>query len=146
MGYAPFSEGWVRAWRGILNRSDAYRRAARSWKWPVVLVMLRDPTAGIDEDRAVYLDLRHGVCHEARVASPEDQAQALYVLAADPWTWKRVVDGELEPIAGVLRRKIRLVKGNPLTLAAHARAAMCLVKTAREVDTAFPEQMRAPRP
>ena len=49
-------------------------------------------------DRAIYLDLWHGECREARAATEEDLEKAPYVVSADPYTWKLIFERKLEPI------------------------------------------------
>ena len=71
-----------------------------------------------------------------RVA-PEDEAP--YVLEADPYSWKRVLDGELDPIAGLMRGKIKLRRGSVVELARYVKAAKELVRAAGRVDASYPE-------
>lgn len=134
-----FTEEWARAWCRELNGSEEYREAAETWEGAVVLVVEPDPERGIEEERAVYLDLRQGECREARAADAEDRAGAPYVIRADPYTWKRVLDREMDPISGLMRGKFKLERGSVVTLARYVRAAKELVSAATRVETSFPE-------
>lgn len=138
-----FTREWAVAWGEQINASGAYRNAARTWKWPVVLTMQEDPGLGLGE-RSVYLDLHQGDCREARDAAPGDLESAPYILAADPATWKQVLDGRLEPIPGIMRGKIRLAKGSLATLLPYVLAAKEMVAAATRVDTRFPEGLASP--
>lgn len=140
MPYELFTPEWAAAWGRQINRSDAYRLAAQTWKWPVVLTMKEDPAHGVPE-RSIFLDLFKGECRETRPAAPEDLEEAPFVLAADPATWKQVLDGELEPIPGIVRGRIRLLKGSLATLLPYVLAARELVCAATRVETCFPEGM-----
>ncbi|MFS8641490.1 MAG: SCP2 sterol-binding domain-containing protein, partial [Symbiobacteriaceae bacterium] len=58
---------------------------------------------------------------------------------ADAYTWKQVVDGRLDPLAAMLRGKLKIVKGNMAVLAGYVTAAKELVNSAQQVETEFPE-------
>ncbi|MDI3328935.1 MAG: SCP2 sterol-binding domain-containing protein [Alicyclobacillaceae bacterium] len=142
MGVPVFGPEWAKQWGERLNQNVQYRQSAQTWEWPLVLVMERDPSVGLEEDRAVYLDLWHGECREARAATPEDQEKAPYVISADPYTWKQVLDGELEAISSIMRGRLKLVKGNMSTLSGYVMAAKYLVESALGIDTELPEGLR----
>ncbi len=134
-----FSQAWAEEWCREINASEAYKKAAATWEWPLVLSLMADPGVGVTEDRAVWVDLYHGECRGARVAGQADLETAPYVVAGDPYTWKQVLDGRLEPLAALMQGRLKLVKGQVASLAAYAVAARELVIAARRVDTALPE-------
>jgi putative sterol carrier protein len=133
-----FTEAWCDACCARLNTRDAYRTAAADWEGAVVLEMAADPERGIAEDRAVWLDLDHGVCREARVASDADREAAAYLLRADAATWERLLGGEADPVSAVMMGKLKLTRGNLFTLAKYAPAAREMVAAAGEVGGTFP--------
>jgi Putative sterol carrier protein len=148
MKHEWFTEEWARAWQEQISESHAFRKAASNWEWPLVLVLQKEPLIGIPEDRGVYFDLFHGECRAWRLAAAEDFDNAAFVISSDAMTWKQVLDGELEPFFGLIRGKLKLVKGSMLTLAPYVVAARELVATAKLLDTKFPEaivKMAAPR-
>ncbi len=138
MAYEWFTDEWARAYAEEINASARYRDSAKRWEWPLVLTAEADPSLGLESDRSIYLDLWHGECRAARVASGDDLAEAPYAISADPYTWKQVLDGQLEPISGLMRGKLRLVKGNMIALAGFVPASKELVACATRVDTALP--------
>lgn len=139
MGHAIFEADWTDVYRDRLRESEAYRKAAATWQWPLVLRILPDPSIGLPNGKAVYLDLYRGECRDARPASAEDLQAAPYVIAADAYSWKQVLEKKLEPIGGLLRGKLKLERGNMLTLAGYVQAAKYLVEAAQQVETIFPE-------
>lgn len=138
MAHVAFGDDWIQAWAEEIRASEEYRRAGRRWEWPVVFVHRADADGGVPEERSVYLDLWRGECREARAGSGGDVERAGFVLSADARTWREVLEGRLDPVAGVVRRALRLEKGSMLTLATHTGAARALVATAARVDTLFP--------
>lgn len=139
MGHEVFTGDWARAWCRELSDSEAYADAAEDWEGALVLRVAADPSHGIEEDRAVRVDLRHGRCRGARAATAQDADEAPYLIEADPYSWKRVLDGELEPISGLMRGKLKLKRGSVVELARYVRAARELVRAAGRVETAYPE-------
>jgi putative sterol carrier protein len=133
-----FTEAWAQQAATVLQVSEAYKNAAKTWEGAMVMTMQADASLGIPEARSVYFDLWHGECRAARAASSDDIASAPYVISADAFTWKQVLEGKLEPIAGLLRGKLKLVKGNMAVLARYVLAAKELVIGASSVETIFP--------
>lgn len=139
MPFVAFSQEWVDSWAAAIRASDEYRNAARRWEWPLALVLRADPAAAAPLDRHVYLDLWRGECREARAGAEEDLARASFILGANERTWRDVLEGKLDPVAGIMLGKVKLEKGSIMTLAMHTGAAKALVATAALVDTTFPE-------
>lgn len=137
MSYEVFTHDWAVACGDQINANEDYRKAAKNWKWPMVLTMKADAKLGVPE-RSVFLDLFEGDCREARVAQAADLEEAPYVISADPPTWKRVLEHDLEPIPGLIRGKLKLVKGSLVSLLPYVTAAKEMVNSAANVDTRFP--------
>jgi ribonucleoside-diphosphate reductase beta chain len=137
-----FSDEWSRACAERINRHDGYREAAARWDDPMVLVLSGAP--GAQASRAVYLDLAHGRCRQARAATDADRERATYVLAAGADVWRRILAGDLNPIAALMQRKLRLERGGLLSLMPHARAARELVAAVAEVEAVFPGDAAPP--
>lgn len=134
MSHEVFSEQWARAWAAELSASDAYREAAATWEGSLALVMTGDTG-----DRAVFVDLWHGECRDARPASGDDRQSADFVIVADTEIWKLVLAGELEPVFGIMSAKLKLERGSLAKLVPQVKAAKELVAAAARIDTAFPE-------
>ncbi|HVT14632.1 MAG TPA: SCP2 sterol-binding domain-containing protein [Thermoanaerobaculia bacterium] len=143
MAHQLFSLEWALAWREQLRANLAYQAAARTWKWPLVLVMKADPGLGLHDERSIYLDLFQGQCREARIATAEDLEKAPFLLSADPRTWKQVLERRLEPIPGLMRGKLKLVRGSLALLLPYVLAAKELVESATRIDTAYPAELAA---
>lgn len=142
MSHELFGPEWAGAYREALQKSEAYRKAASTWEWPLVLKVAADPAAGLPEEKAVYLDLWHGDCRDARVATEADLQEAPYVVSADMYTWRQVMAKKIEPINGLLLGKLKLTRGRIAELAAYVMAAKHLVEAATQVDTTFPEGLQ----
>lgn len=133
-----FSEDWAREWCQQLNGRVSYQHAAARWEGAVALVMTRDGSEA-SAQRAVFLDLWHGQCRAARVASPDDLSTAAYVLSGTAVAWREVLSGRMAPLMAFMSGKIRLTKGSMSSLLPYAAAARELVATAIEMEISFPE-------
>jgi putative sterol carrier protein len=139
MNLELFSDAWVRAAAELLRTSDAYKAAAKTWEGSMVFTLQADPSLGIPMPRSAFFDLWHGECRDGRAATTADLEGAQYVISADAFTWKQVMEGKLEPISGLLRGKLKLSRGNMAVLARYVQAAKELVNGAKSVPTIFPE-------
>ena len=132
-----FGDAWSRAWQQALTDSETYRKAAAKWEGPVVLEMAADEDLGIREPRAVYLDLWHGECREARPAASEDEERASYVIHGSAASWKRILDGAMEPMWALMSGKLELRRGRLARLVPYAKASRELLAAAQQVQTSF---------
>jgi putative sterol carrier protein len=130
-----FSAAWAAAWREEINRSRGYRRSGARWDDSIVFVMTADENATADGDRAVLLDLSHGECRAARIASPADLGAAAFVIAAGPETWSRVLGGKLDIVMAIMQKRFSLRRGTMAELLPHASAAHDLLAAARRIET-----------
>jgi putative sterol carrier protein len=135
-----FSQEWINAAVTALGTSTGYQKAAATWEGAMVFTVQADPSLGISQARSVYFDLWHGECRLGKVADAADLENAQYVVSADAFTWQQVMQGKLEPIAGLLRGKLKLSKGNMAVLARYVLAAKELVLCAASVPTKFPNE------
>lgn len=132
-----FSQSWAEAWAAELNRSGAYREAARDWEWPIAFILEGDVESGAP-DRGVYLDLWRGECRQARAADA-DRIAAPFVVVGPAPVWSEILAGRLDPVMALLRRKLAVRKGKVLTLARYSAAARELVAAAVRVDDLAPD-------
>lgn len=133
-----FTESWLEAWVREIDRSDAYRQAAKTWEGSLIF-RLRSAHSAPDADKsAVFLDLWHGECRQARFASDEDLGDADYMLEADLPMWKGLLAGKTQPLMALMTGKLKLVRGNLSSLMPYVQASQELVAAAARVDTVFP--------
>lgn len=130
-----FSEAWASAWATALNNNAAYKKAAKSWEWPVGLVIEDYPANNKPEERCLYLDLWHGQCRSATPAIRAELENAEYIITASWAVWEQVLAGKTDPMMALMRGKLKLAKGKMFKLARYGNAAKELVKSAREAPS-----------
>ena len=133
-----FSAAWAEQAKVAIQSSVAYQKSAATWQGAMVFTLQADSSLGVPENQSVYFDLHHGQCLEARVATSSDLEHAPYMISADAFTWQQVLTSKLEPIAGLLRGKLKLSKGSMAVLARYVMAAKEMVNCAARVPTIFP--------
>ncbi len=133
-----FTAEWARACCRALNERANYASVAAGWRDAVVLVMGADRALGIDEDRAVFLDLYEGACRGTRIATPEDRASAPFVLRAEAASWGRVLSGDTDPVSALMRGELRLERGSLMAMAMYAPAAREMLAAASGAGGVFP--------
>jgi len=133
------SQAWFEAFQVQINASDHYRESAADWEGDIAFRILAEPDRGVPEDLWGYLDLWHGSCRGGRAIASADAEGAAYTLTAPYSRWKDVVEGELDPIKGMMQGKLR-VHGDLPTIVRYVQAANELVRLTGRIDTQFPDE------
>ncbi len=137
MAYLFPSEEWLKEYQNQINSNPEYKKAAAEWTaGAVALVVLQNPSIGLNEDYCIWLDLHQGVCRSAKRVSKEEADKAPFVITGDYSRWKQVVKKQLDPIQGMMQGKLKL-KGNLPTIVRFVKAAQELVNSATKVETKF---------
>lgn len=130
------SDAWLSLYTDLINGSDEYREAAATWEGDIAFVFEAEPDRGIPEDLVAWLDLWHGECRQARMVGPEEGERAAFAIRAPYSRWRDVVQGDLEPVKGMMQGKLK-VRGDLPTILRYARAAFELVNLTMRVPTEF---------
>jgi putative sterol carrier protein len=139
MTYAAFSPEWAQAFKDAINRSDAYRQAAKGWKWKVGLVVEAEPDKRFAEARGLVLDLFDGEARDVTVGAADDARACDFVITATYSRWKQVATKQLDAVRGMLQGKLK-VKGNLPTIVRYTRASQELTNCTSRVPVAWPDE------
>ena len=104
------SDEWVKELSRRLNESEDYERSAKDWEGDFVFIV--EPDEAFDDTVCLFLSLFHGKSPDAAILSSEDEREAEFVIRAPFSNWRRVIEGTLEPIQGMMTKKLKLT-GNP---------------------------------
>ena len=129
------SKEWIEEYMNVLNNSPDYKEAAKWWEGDFLFII--EPDERLDKKIIFYLDLWHGDCRsvdyfEENQELPETEFQYIGTYS----NWLKVIDGELDPIKGILTRKFKLVGDKGKVMRA-SKAAKELVNSAQKVPTDF---------
>jgi putative sterol carrier protein len=133
------TQEWFDAFVREVNTSSHYREAAADWEGDIAFHIAAEPDRNVPEDIWGYLDLWHGACRGGGVVTPEAGERAAYTIAAPFSRWKDVVQGELDPVKGMMQGKLR-VRGDLPTIVRYVKAANELVRLTGEVETTFQDE------
>jgi putative sterol carrier protein len=135
------SAEWCAAYKDAINASPGYKVAAREWTHgPVAMVVTADPSIGLTQDMAMWLDVHQGVCRDCRLVSRDEAEKASFVLVAPYSRWKEVIRKELDPTKGMMQNKLKLTKGHMPTMVKFVTSNKELVEATTRVPTQFMDE------
>ena len=128
------SDEWIKELSSKLNESESYERSARDWEGDFVFVVEPDDTFA--DTAYLFLGLYHGKSPDAAALASQDERKAAFVLSAPFANWRKVIEGKLDPIQGMMTRKLKL-KGNMMKIMRYPKAAKEIVNCCALVPTDF---------
>jgi putative sterol carrier protein len=132
------SAEWCAAYKDAINANPGYKTAGREWTHgPVAMVVMAEPSLGIPEDMAMWLDVERGGCRDCRLVSRVEAEKAAFVLVGTYARWKEVIRKELDPTKGMMQNKLKLTKGHMPTMVRFVTASKELVESTTRIPTAF---------
>jgi putative sterol carrier protein len=132
------SAEWCAAYKDAINANASYHAAGKDWTHgPVAMVVTAEPSVGLTEDMAMWLDVRQGHCNDCRLVSREQAERAPFVIVASYARWKEVIRKELDPTKGMMQNKLKLTKGHMPTMVKYVNASKELVESTSRVPTEF---------
>jgi putative sterol carrier protein len=135
------SAEWCAAYKDAINANPNYKAAGKDWTHgPVAYVVLAEPSIGIAEDMAMYLDLHQGTCRECRMTPREEAEKAAFVIVASYARWKEVIRKQLDPTKGMMQNRLKLTKGHMPTMVKFVTASKELVESTSLVPTQFVDE------
>jgi putative sterol carrier protein len=125
------SDAWIKALGHKLNESADYERSAKDWEGDFVFVV--EPDDAYEDTAYLFLGLYHGKSTGAGMTDA-DGRDVQFTIAAPYSTWRRVIEGDLEPIQGIMMRQLRL-EGDMRKVLRYPRAAKEIVSCCAKIPT-----------
>ncbi len=129
------TQAWIEQFHAEINKSEAYRQAAKTWEGDFYFII--EAEGALTEPVYMYMDLWHGESRHAFIAQDPSARSPEFVISAPVSTWKEVIELRLDPIKGLLTKKLKL-KGNMAKIMRAVKAANELVRCTTRVPTDFP--------
>ncbi len=146
------SEEWVSAFKEKINSNPNYKESGANWEHGTISLVaqldenilekikkdsvLNTEMKELDNSVGIWLDLYHGECKDAKIATAEEAQKAKFVITGDYSRWKSVLRKEIEPVKAMMQGKLKL-KGDLPTIVRFVKAAQDLVDSATMIDTKF---------
>jgi len=103
-----------------------------------------EPAWGIDKDIIFGTFIEAGKLTKITFFSEEEASrEAEYLMAATPQEWKKILRKENKFLADFMLGRIKLEKGNKVTVLGLAPYAPTLIDTLTQVQIQFPDEMSA---
>jgi putative sterol carrier protein len=128
------SDEWIKALSDKLNESEAYEKSAKDWEGDFVFIV--EPDDAFEDTAYLFLGLYHGKSPDAGAMSSQEEREAEFVLSAPFTNWRRVIEGKLDPIQGMMTKKLK-VSGNMMKIMRYPKAAKEIVSCCALVPTDF---------
>ena len=128
------SDEWIKELGRQLNTSETYAQVAANWEGDCLFVAL--PDADFPETAYLYVDLQHGKSLSAMQLVEPGEKKALFTISAPFTTWRKVIEGRLDPLQGLFSGKLKLM-GSMAQIQRMPKATTELVKCAARIDTDF---------
>ncbi len=135
MGVLFATDEWIKALMAELNQSDGYAKAAQKWEGDFYFVVNKGD--GIAEDTFLYMDLWHGECRDAFKVDNQSAKSPEFKLKAPLTVWQGVINKKIDPIQGIMTRKLKL-EGPMMKVMKTPKAAIELVEACSRLDTEWP--------
>jgi len=136
MAYDFATKKWLEAYKEALNGElgKEWQKAAEEWEGDFLFVI--NPDDKFSEKIYYYIDLYHGECKDAQFLTDKDSiTEAEFQYIGNYSNWEKLLNGEIDPIRGLLMRKFKLIGSKAKLM--RSTVAKELVETARKMDTNF---------
>jgi putative sterol carrier protein len=134
MPYNFPSNEWIQALSDQLNITESYQRSAKDWEGDFIFVVEPDDAyAGTDY---LLLELYHGKSPGAGLVDSDNLPVTEYLIKAPYSTWRKVIDGKLDPIQGMMTGQLKL-QGDLMKVMRYPKAAQEIVSCCAKIPTAW---------
>ncbi|MFF5425153.1 MULTISPECIES: SCP2 sterol-binding domain-containing protein [unclassified Streptomyces] len=141
MSVFPSAE-WLQAYVRLINDSEEFEEAASTFEADIAFVFEAEEERGVPADIWCLTEFGGGKCKWAEYDVGETRAKdATFVIRAPYTAWKGVIEGEIDPIEGMLDGDL-MVTGHLPTLLRYVRATDELVSLAAHVASSFVDEQR----
>ncbi|MFJ4953519.1 SCP2 sterol-binding domain-containing protein [Streptomyces sp. NPDC088760] len=136
------SAEWLNSYVELINSSEEFEEAARTFQAEIAFVFEAEEDRGVPADIWCHTEFGDGKCKCATYdVGPEGARDATFVIRAPYSVWKSVIEGETDPIEGMLDGDL-MVTGHLPTLLKYVRATDELVSLAAQVSSSFADEVR----
>ncbi len=121
------SREWAEEFCKTLDSSERYRSAARGWRYPILFkVGSKGP--------GFVLHLEDGRCLGMEWLDDPSKGDAPIIISGDLQDWMDVIEGRINPLTAILRRRLRIEKGDISLILRYSVAALEMVAAAQRVS------------
>ncbi|MBN1314860.1 MAG: SCP2 sterol-binding domain-containing protein [Anaerolineales bacterium] len=128
------TDEWIKELSAKLNESESYEKSAKNWEGDFVFVVESDDA--YPDEAYLFLGLYHGKSPESMALGSLEEKPAEYIIRAPYKTWRKVVEGKIDPIQGMMTKQLKL-KGNMMMIMRYPKAAKEIMNCVATIPTDF---------
>ena len=132
MKYKFPSDEWIKQLSKLLNLSESYHRSSKDWEGDFLFII--DPDKLYDKMAYLHLELYHGKSPGAAMVTEENLPETEFIINAPYSTWRKVIEGKLDPIQGMMTGQLKL-KGDLMKIMRYPKGAQEIVSSCADVPT-----------
>jgi len=131
------SNEWTKELSRQLNESKDCERSAKDWEGDFISMV--EPDDSFRGQVFLYLGLLHGKSPDAAMVASETERKAEFTIRAPFGTWRKVIEGKLDPIQAMMTGKLKL-RGNLMKVMRYPKAAKEIITCCSKIPTDFGDQ------
>jgi len=124
-----FGKEWTEAYEKQINADAEYHENGKGWLNPIRFISIDG-----DQKKAVWLDLKNGICEQSLSGEAALTATSSYEIQAENKVWEHLLATKGDPLVALLTGKLKLTKGSLFTLSRYTASAKDLVRLASSVE------------
>jgi len=137
MEYRFPSREWAEEYCRRLDSSERYRNSGRGWRYPILFKIGSSGPGFI-------LKLNNGRCLGVEWYDDATSVDAPVIIEADLDDWIDVINGRVNPLIAIMRRKLRVTKGSISTILRYSIAALEMVSVAQSIGLGGVDESNGP--
>jgi putative sterol carrier protein len=128
------SDAWIKELSRLLSTSESYAQSAKDWEGDFTFIVEGDDA--YPQTHYLFLGLYHGKSTGGMELQTLDEKPAEYVIKAPYSTWRKVIEGKIDPIQGMMTRQLKLT-GNMMKIMRYPQAAKEIMACTQQIETDF---------
>ncbi len=119
------SREWAEEYCRLLDSSERYRNSGRGWRHPILFKIAGGP--------GFLLYLENGRCKGVEWYDDASGVDAPFILSGSLEDWIDVIKGKVNPLTAIVRRKLKVEKGDISLILRYSIAALEMVNVAQKL-------------
>ncbi len=136
------SPEWVHEFQEVINRDEAYKKAAEKWEDTVVIEVAALPQYGVDANLCILLDLWHGECRSARIVPKSATEQAGFVFVGPFEHWQSIAKLEQDTLKLAMQGQLKTT-GDLMKLMKFTPATKKLAECSASLNSVWIDELNA---
>lgn len=132
------SEEWINEFCRRINQNEEYREKGSEWgvDFNGDFVFVIEPDDGLDEHEYFFIGFEGGECTGARKLDDPDEVEYGFKYIGEYSNWKKLVEGAVGPIDGLMTGKFGL-EGDMSKVLEFNESAQIIIEEVEAIDVEY---------